>query len=332
MTNNKPLFNLTAAVIGTGYIGVQHLEALKSLVSDVIVCNVDEKSGKETADKYGCRFYCDYEEMFKKEKPDFVDICVPTPLHGRIALSALDSGINVLCEKPFTSTLEEAYAVTNKANEKNLSLMVAHCVRFSRKYEYLRRCIQDERFGKLLSLELYRDGPIPDWSKGGWLLDIEKSGGVVRDVHVHDTDIVKFLLGTPKSVYTKGSALCCTTLFDYGNDTLVTATASWRNARSFPFSPGFEAAFEKGVMKLHDKTFLLYTDEGITEDPHLAEDFDDYMKHGNLITNEIDYFCQCLEKGDKNDRCSAEDICKSFAISFAESESMKTNRIINLSR
>lgn len=325
-------FNLTAAVIGTGYIGIQHLEALKALVSEVIVCNADEEKGKAVAEEYGCRFYSDYEEMFKEEKLDFVNICVPTPLHSKIAMSALENGINVLCEKPFTSTLDEAYSVTQMAKNKNLTLMVAHCVRFSRKYEYLKRCIADRRFGKLLSLELYRDGPKPAWSTGGWLLDIEKSGGVVRDVHVHDTDIVKFLLGNPDSVYTKGSALCCTTVFDYGNDTLVTATASWRNASSFPFSPGFEASFEKGVMKLHDKTFLLYTDQGITEDAHLDEDFADYMKHGNLITNEIDYFCQCIEKGEKPDRCSAEDICESFALSFAESESMKTGKIIEISR
>lgn len=325
-------FNLTAAVIGTGYIGIQHLEALKMLVSEVIVCNADVEKGKAVAEKYGCRFYADYEEMFKAERLDFVNICVPTPMHCKIALSALEHGINVLCEKPFTSTLDEAYLVTQKAKEKNLTLMVAHCVRFSRKYEYLRRCIEDGRFGKLLSLELYRDGPKPAWSTGGWLLDIEKSGGVVRDVHVHDTDIVKFILGTPNSVYTKGSALCCTTLFDYGDDRLISATASWRNASSFPFSPGFEAAFEKGVLKLHDKTFLLYTDDGVTEAPHLAEEFDGYMKHGNLVTNEIDYFCQCLAKGEKTDRCSADDICESFAISFAESESMKTSRIIKTSR
>jgi len=325
-------FNLTAAVIGTGYIGIQHLEALKMLVSEVIVCNADVEKGKAVAEQYGCRFYSDYEEMFKNERLDFVNICVPTPLHGKISLCALENGVNVLCEKPFTSTLDEAYRVTQAAKDKNLTLMVAHCVRFSRKYEYLKRCIQDGRFGKLLSLELYRNGPKPAWSTGGWLLDIEKSGGVVRDVHVHDTDILNYLLGYPKSIYTKGSALCCTTVFDYGDDTLVTATASWRNASSFPFSPGFEASFEKCVMSLYEKKFLLYTDDGITENPHLSECFADYMNHGNLVTNEIDYFCQCLEKGVNVDMCSPEDICKSFAISFAETESMKTGKIIKMSR
>ncbi len=332
MNISTPKYNLTAAVIGTGYIGIQHLEALKMLVSNVVVCNADIEKGKAVADKYGCRFYGNYEELLQKEKLDFVSICVPTPLHGKIAISALDNGVNVLCEKPFTSTLDEAYCVTQKAKDKNLTLMVAHCVRFSRKYEFLKRCLEDNRYGKLLSLELYRDGPKPGWSTNNWLFDLEKSGGVVRDVHIHDTDILKFLLGTPVSVYTKGSAFCCTTIFDFGSNTLVTATASWRNAASFPFSPGFEAVFEKGVLKLYEKEFLLYTDDGITKNPHEGEDFPDYMKHGNLITNETDYFCQCLEKGVKPDRCIPEDICASLEISFAETQSMKTGNIIKISR
>ena len=68
-------YNLTAAVIGTGYIGIQHLEALKTLVSEVIVCNADEENGRAVAEKYGCRFYSDYIEMFKKEKLDFGFAC-----------------------------------------------------------------------------------------------------------------------------------------------------------------------------------------------------------------------------------------------------------------
>jgi len=43
-------YNLTAAVIGTGYIGIQHLEALKTLVSEVVVCNADQEKGKAVAE------------------------------------------------------------------------------------------------------------------------------------------------------------------------------------------------------------------------------------------------------------------------------------------
>ncbi len=324
--------NLTAAVIGTGYIGIQHLEALKTIVSDVVVCNVDEKSGKAAAEKYGCRFYSDYEEMFQREKLDFVNICVPTYLHGKISLSALENGVNVLCEKPFTSSLDEAYRVVEEANNRNLTLMVAQCVRFSKEYEFLKRCIDDKRFGSLVSLELHRGGPKPDWSTNNWLFDVEKSGGVTRDAHIHDTDIVNYLLGMPESVYTKGSAFCCTTLYDYGTNIPVSASASWRNASSYPFKPGYEAAFENGVLRLSGKKFSLYTDEGVVLNPHSNEVFPEYMNSENIIENEIMYFCHCLVKGIKPERCSPEDVCRSLEINLAESESIKRNEIINLSR
>ena len=43
------VYNYTAAVIGTGYIGTQHIEALKNIVKDIVVCNTDEESGKRAA-------------------------------------------------------------------------------------------------------------------------------------------------------------------------------------------------------------------------------------------------------------------------------------------
>lgn len=325
-------FNLAAAVIGTGYIGIQHLEALTSIVSKVVVCNVDVQSGKAAADRFGCRFYSDYEEMFKKEKLDFVNICVPTHLHGKIALCALENGVNVLCEKPFTSTLDEAYRIVEDADNKNLTLMVAQCVRFSKEYEFLKRCIDDKRYGSLVSLELHRGGPKPGWSTNNWLFDVEKSGGVTRDAHIHDTDIVNYLLGMPESVYTKGSAFCCTTLYDYGTNIPVSASASWRNASSYPFKPGYEAAFEKAVLRLSGKKFSLYTDEGVVSNPHNGEVFPEYMNSENIIANEIMYFCHCLVQGIKPERCSPEEVCRSLEINFAESESIKRNEIINLSR
>ena len=329
---DKSLFNFTAAVIGTGYIGIQHLEALKSVVSEVVVCNVDAESGKAAAEKYGYRFYSDYTEMFKKEMLDFVDICVPTHLHAKIALDALEAGINVLCEKPFTTTLDDAHKVTLTAKEKNLSLMVAHCVRFCREYSFLKKCIDEKRYGSLVSLELYRNGPKPAWSTNNWLFDMEKSGGVVRDAHIHDTDIINYILGCPKRVYTKGSAFCCSTLYDYGTELLVTASASWRSAAKYPFSPMYEAAFEKGVLCFTGKELLLYTDDKITQNVLESESFPYYLQSESLIFNEITYFCHCLENKIRTEMCETEQVCKSLEISFAESESMMNNKMVEISR
>ena len=332
MTNRLPTYPFKAGVIGTGYIGMQHLEALQSIVADTVVCNADEAVGSAAAERFGCRFYRDYEEMLCKEKPDFVSICVPTHLHASIANAALENGINVLCEKPFTTSLADAYALVEKAADNHLTLMVAHCVRFSRPYAYLKNCLDDKRFGKLISLELFRHGPKPGWSTGGWLFDLEKSGGVTRDAHIHDTDILYYLLGKPAGVYTAGSAFCCTSLYDYGADLLVSAAASWKNASSYPFSPGYEAAFEKAVLRLSENTLLLFTNDGVIADPHEKEAFPAFMQSDDLIANEIRYFCHCLENDVPPARCLPDEVCASLAVSFSESESMKAHRYIKISR
>ena len=114
------VFKFTAAVIGTGYIGVQHIDALKNIVSDIVICNTDVESGKKASEKYGCRFYSDVNEMLDNEKVDFACICVPTPIHCKLAGILLERGVNVLCEKPFATNCKEANDVVNMAKEKNV--------------------------------------------------------------------------------------------------------------------------------------------------------------------------------------------------------------------
>ena len=322
-------YNLTAAVIGTGYIGKQHIEALKSIVSDIVLCNTDEESGKMASAKYGLRFYNDLDQLLDNERIDFACICVPTSVHCKIAHKLLDRGVNVLCEKPFATSCDDAYEVVKSAQEKNLKLMVAHCVRFSKQYEFLKRCIEDGRYGKLISLNLHRNGPAPAWSKDNWLLG-NSSGGVLLDVHIHDTDVLNFMLGVPKTVYTKGSFSCNTTLYGYDDGLLISASASWRNASSYPFMPGFEAAFEHGVLKLYDNVLYLYTNDGICKEPEKSEQYPDYLKSDNLIENEITYFCNCLETGVLPERCLPEDSLKSLEIVFSEFNSVASGKEIQL--
>ena len=89
---------LTAAVIGSGYMGEQYLEILSGLVERVILCSNDEAKGRALSQKYQCDFYMDYEELYKRETPDFVCVCLPTNLHCDATVKALESGFHVLCE------------------------------------------------------------------------------------------------------------------------------------------------------------------------------------------------------------------------------------------
>lgn len=324
-------YNLTAAVIGSGFMGKQHIEVLKNCVTKTVFCTTDTKVGEKLAKEIGLTLYSDYIEMFEKEKPDFVSICLPTPLHHKAALAALERGINVLCEKPFAQNSAEAKEMLDLANKNSLTLMIAHCSRFSKYYEFLRRCIKDKRYGNLTYLELCRHSQKPNWSVGNWLDDIKSSGGVVKDLHIHDTDIILNVLGMPKSIITNGNTTACKTTYIYPDlEASITASASWRNVSNYEFLSGFDAIFENASLKLKNNKLILNTKIGIEENPLDKEDFSDFFEEEDNVKSEILYFCDCLSKKQNTEICLPEDSYKTMLISDAELESLNTKKRVEL--
>ncbi|MBQ9131420.1 MAG: Gfo/Idh/MocA family oxidoreductase [Clostridia bacterium] len=322
-------YPLTVAVIGSGFMGETHLGVFVNKAQRVILCSNDPEKGQALADRYGCAFYSNHRQMLEAERIDLVSICVPTPLHASISIDCLNAGTHVLCEKPFASTLAEAEDMIRAAKAANKQLMIAHCVRFSRYYHYLRSCIADQRYGKLMYLHLFRHSAAPGWSASNWLSDPRISGGVVRDLHIHDTDLIKHVLGMPGSVYTTGDHLSCSTSYAYGTDLSVTASGSWRTTKSFAFDSGFDASFEGAVLQLKNGTLRLLTEEG-GQDPLENEEFPHYLQSLNDYENEIEYFCHCVANGCSPDLCMPTDTLESLRVNLAESESLATGGIVAL--
>lgn len=315
------MYDLTVAIIGTGYMGKTYAKALDGLVNKIIFCSTDEEAGRELAEQYGSGFYTDYAQLFEKEKVDFAAICLPTHLHCKASLAAMKRGISVLCEKPFATTEEEAREMIKTAEEKGVLFMIAHCLRFSKGYEYLRRCISDERFGKLLSLNAYREHKSPTWSVGNWLHNVALSGGVVKDAHIHDTDRIIGWLGEPKSVYTTGNCVSCRTVYNYGADFSVSASASWRDVITFPVESGYDALFEHACIRERNYKVIVYTDDE-NFDPIEREEFSEFFS-GSIYKNEINYFCHCLVNRQPPLLCPVSDSFKTISVSCAESRSLE---------
>lgn len=319
-------YNLTAAVIGSGYIGKRHIAAYKSLGLDIVICSNDVETGKKLADEYNTKFYEDYNEMFKKEKLDVVSVCLPTFLHYQATMAALDNNINVICEKPFTFSSDEAKEMIKKAKEKELLLMVGHCVRFMQPYEYLKRCVNDLRFGKLVFLNLFRLGSMPAWSVNNWFADAKLSGGALRDLHVHDTDIVLNVLGMPKDVYTTGTHFACNTVYDFDCENLsVTASVAWRNIKNAPGKVGFDAIFEKGSIMFSNGVLGVYTPEGEVEKPLENEMFGEFFAPigEDAIKYEIKYFCHCVVNKVYPEICPNTESLNTVIINEKETDSIK---------
>ena len=322
-------YPLTAAIIGSGYIGSRHIAAYKNLGLKIVVCSNDIKTGQKLAEEYNAKFYEDYNEMFSQERLDFVSVCLPTFLHFDATMAALDNNINVLCEKPFSLNSEEAQKMVNKAKEKGLLLMVGHCERFSQAYEYLKHCVKDQRFGKLTYLNLFRHGAMPGWSVGNWFSNTALSGGALKDLHIHDTDIALSTLGMPKEVYTTGSMLACSTIYQYDCANLsVASSASWRNATGNPHQSGYDAIFENGTILFRNGVFEAYDLNGKVENALENEAFETFFAPLGEDTRayEIAYFCHCLVSNKIPEICCSEDSLNSIIINEKEAESLRDGK------
>ena len=314
---------ITVAVVGMGYMGKRHTSVWQQLGVRIVLCSRDASACQGYADAYGTPVYTDYLTMLEQEKPDAVSICLPTAMHYEAVKAALERGVAVLCEKPFTSETDEARELCSLAEEKDVLLMVGHIVRFTRAYAYLKRCIKDKRFGALKMLEMHRHAPMPAWSTGSWLTDIARSGGAAKDLHIHESDIICHYFGVPQSVFCVGDYTACTTIYTFEDNPAISASASWRDIPEYPFTVGYDAVFEKAAVRYRDFTVTL-NDGDELKYPLLAEDFPAYLGSDNALENEIVYFLRCLREHRKPRLCPPEHSLAAMRINKAELRSLES--------
>ena len=179
---------MRVGLIGIGYIGIHHLRNLhrlmkEDLIDELYVSDIDF-SKKRLAEKYNAKFYQFYEEMLEKEDLDAVSIAVPTIYHKDVSLKAIQNGVHILIEKPFTYTLDSALKIIDAAKRENVKIMVGYVERFNPAISKLKELVDNRELGDLISLSARRLG-------GPRIIDC----GVVLDLGVHDIDIMLYITG-----------------------------------------------------------------------------------------------------------------------------------------
>jgi predicted dehydrogenase len=172
------------AVIGCGYMGSLHASKVGALAAEGEVAfagtaDLDLPRAEQAAAAYGVRAVADHRELFAHA--DAAVIAVPTVRHFAVVSEALDAGLDVLVEKPIAATLPEAEKLLALARERGRLLQVGHLEWFNAAVQKIHSSIRGTRF-----VEAHRMGPFP-----GRATDVD----VVRDLMIHDLDIVQRLLG-----------------------------------------------------------------------------------------------------------------------------------------
>lgn len=192
---------LKTGVIGLGFIGPVHIEALRRTgMADIIaVTDQDKAVANVCASKYNIPMvYTDYCDMLKNKEIDVVHICAPNFLHYEIAKSALDAGKHVICEKPLAIHADEGRELVKIAKEKKKVGVTSFNLRFYPLVQQAKVMVQKGRLGKLYA---YHGTYLQDWllyeTDYSWRLDSKICGKsrAVADIGSHWIDMAEYVTG-----------------------------------------------------------------------------------------------------------------------------------------
>jgi predicted dehydrogenase len=206
--------------------------------------------------------YQEIEAMLADPELDVIDVCLPPHLHKPVCLAALQAGKHVFCEKPLAVNAEDCGILVAAAEAAGLQLLVGHVLPFMPEFEFLYRAVQDKTYGKLLGGRFERVISDPLWLKDFY--DVDKVGGPLIDLHVHDAHLIRLLFGMPTGVISQGrlrgeTVEYCNTFFQFEDPSLVvSATSGVLNQQGRPFMHGFEVHFEQATIQFQ---FAGYLDE-----------------------------------------------------------------------
>jgi predicted dehydrogenase len=195
------LTHLRSGVIGTGFIGPVHIEALKRLgIQVVAVCDTDANAAAAAA-RFGIPnaiggFH--YEQLLAHPDVDVVHVASPNRLHAEHALAALAAGKHVVCEKPLAMTSQETAKLVAAAKASRRVFAVNYNLRFYAALQTLHAMVADGQFGRIIHVNgsYFQDWLFHD-TDYNWRL-LPQEGGKLRalaDIGTHWLDAAGFILG-----------------------------------------------------------------------------------------------------------------------------------------
>lgn len=207
------------AIVGAGIMGSNHARVLRALphAEVVVVADPEVEKGQRLADHIGADFESRLEAL--PGRVDAAIVATPTETHADIAATLMESGLDVLVEKPIAPTVEEAKDLVAIARKNDRILMVGHVERFNPAVLELMRHIDG-----LIHIDVRRLGHFTP----------RITTGVVLDLMIHDVDLVSALAGgelttlssLTRQVRTESEEEFATCFLGYASGVSATLTAS----------------------------------------------------------------------------------------------------------
>ncbi|HOF87297.1 MAG TPA: Gfo/Idh/MocA family oxidoreductase [Armatimonadota bacterium] len=316
---------VNVAIIGAGFMGRAHAESyykgeLGARVTRVVASR--RALPPAPADLPGAvRAGDDFQAALDDPAVDMVDICVPTMYHADCVLRAAAAGKHVLCEKPMAVTLEEADAMIAACKTAGVRFMIAHVLRFWPEYRAVVEMVRAGRIGRLRQVVCRRLSQGPAWNDhASWFLDPARGGGAVRDLAIHDYDVIAWLAGLPMAVRAMGDVNHFTALFALPDGVFAQVEASMAMPAGFPFTMSLMAVGEDGVAIFDGRTGAVTLIAGGEEQAVTVEGSRVFAQNTSAeidaYYHEIAYFLECVRAGAEPARATPESSRDALALAI----------------
>jgi len=265
---------LKVGLIGAGRIGNVHAKAISLHPGSELasVSDVFGEAAEKLAAQYGAKVL-GIDAVMADRSIDAVLIATSTDTHSALIEAAVAAGKAVLCEKPVDLSLERAQACLKKVAGSGLPVMIGFNRRFDPNFGALKGALDGGEIGKseLLSITSFDPAPPP-------VSYIKVSGGLFRDMMIHDFDMANFIMGdAPLSVLAVGSSLVDPEIGAAGDVDTAVVTLAYADGRiaviknsrraAYGYDQRIELLGSKGLLQAHnmlENTVVKSTVDGVT--------------------------------------------------------------------
>lgn len=327
---------LKVGLIGCGGIGSVHANcyaALSDSVSLVAVADLDRAKAAKAACISGGTIYNSASELLAADlELDIVDICLPTYLHTQYAVEAMEKGCNVFVEKPVCLTMDEASLLLDAQKRTGMNVQVGQVMRFWDEYTWLKDTVDEGKYGKIISAVFSRLSAVPKWSWENWYDDYTKSGTAALDLHIHDVDFVRYLMGAePREITAQASrnseGVIQQIFAQYIYDgAVITSEGCWDYPDNYPFGMTYRVKMEHATAVFDGEQLTVYMKDGTRIRPELTKNFnvdvDSVINISGIrpYYNEIKYFTDCIASGTAPVIAPLHEACRSIELALKEIE------------
>jgi myo-inositol 2-dehydrogenase/D-chiro-inositol 1-dehydrogenase len=324
-------------VIGAGRIGKVHSATIAANPKAKLayVADAVPQAAQDLATKHGAKV-ASVADIMKAKDVDAVLIGSPTPFHAEQIIEASRNGKAIMCEKPVSLDVKTIHKTLRVVEKNKSTLMIGFNRRFDPNFAELERRIRKGEVGAIEMVTVISRDPAPPPAQY-----VAQSGGIFRDMMIHDLDMARFLMGEEFVVVNAlGAALIDKAIGKAGDADTAAVQMQTKSGKiavitnsrraTYGYDQRMEVHGSKGMIharNVHNTTVEVLNDAGYRADP-IHNFF--LERYGDAYANELNSFIAAVESGNRNPKPSGHDGLQAQILADAATLSWRTGKPVKV--